>query len=258
MVIGYRRPHDRSDPPLGWTDADGRRAGVANPLAEFPEADDFSFRDVAAGPQSVLVSGIVQAGEKALRLPPRHVILTYDLNGALRRKWVTNPFYFRQIAVDHAGNVYGLGVRLDGVRVANLVRKYSADGAVQGEFFPSVYMADSDELFEFDLDGKLQRRTSLHEPLARLARDHHGARAEIVTLAGNPRAVSEIAEVRIWTQGDEDVSPALVRLFLDGRRPQTLEAADGTALATASFPLLGTIGDEVLFLNRYTATLLRR
>ena len=121
-----------------------------------------------------------------------------------------------------------------------------------------VYMADSDELFEFDLDGKLQRRTSLHEPLARLARDHHGARAEIVTLAGNPRAVSEIAEVRIWTQGDEDVSPALVRLFLDGRRPQTLEAADGTALATASFPLLGTIGDEVLFLNRYTATLLRR
>ena len=198
---------------------------------------------------------------------------------------MTNPYYFFHIAVDRAGNVYGLGVRLDGVRVPNLVRKYSAAGAVKGEFFPAslmgngqnslfsnegdnqfwieadrlrVYMADSGELFEFDLDGKLQNRTSLHESLARLARDHQGARADIVTLAGNPQTGSLIAEVRIWTKDDEDVSPAVVRLFLDGRRPQTLEAADGTALATSSFPLLGTIGEDVLFLNTYTATLLRR
>ncbi len=60
LLIALRRPHDRSDPPLAWIDADGRHGGVANPLGEFPEADDFNFWDVAAGPQSVLVSGAVQ------------------------------------------------------------------------------------------------------------------------------------------------------------------------------------------------------
>jgi hypothetical protein len=78
----------------------------------------------------VLVSGVVQAGERALRRPPQHVILTYDLAGTLRRKWVTNPWHVHEMAVDCAGNVYALGDRID-AHSANLVRKYTRDGVLE-------------------------------------------------------------------------------------------------------------------------------
>ena len=121
-----------------------------------------------------------------------------------------------------------------------------------------VYLADSDELFQFDLDGRLQHRASLRESLARLAREKGGVRADVMNISGDAKGTSVLAQVAIWTKGDEDVSFAFVRLFLDGRRAQSLESADGVELTTSFFPLLGRIGNDVLFLNRYTATLLRR
>ena len=69
---------------------------------------------------------------------------------------------------------------------------------------------------------------------------------------------SLMAQVRIWGEGQKSVSLLLARLPLDGSRPQSLESADGTALGTSDFPLLGRSGNETLFLNRYTATILRR
>jgi len=284
MLLAYRRSYDPADPALAWVDAEGGSAGRASPLKEFPKANAFDIGAVAAGPQSVLVSGVVQAGEKALRLPPRHVILTYDLAGTLRRKWVTNPWHVHEMAVDRAGNVYALGHRID-AHSANLVRKYTRDGVLEREFMPAAmfphgenatsaergpnqfwvegerlcaYMADIDELLEFDFDGKLQRRTSFREALARLAREHGGVRADLVKLAGGGQAANLLAKVRIWSEGDEKFSVALARLSLDGKRSQMLEATDGDELGTGQFPLLGMNGDSVLFLNRYTATILRR
>ena len=121
-----------------------------------------------------------------------------------------------------------------------------------------VYLADSAELFEFDLDGRLQRRASLRESLTRAARENGGVRADVMNIARDAEGASVLAQVIVWTKGDEDVSFALVRLFLDGRRAQTLESADGVELTTSFFPLLSRVGTDVLFLNRYTATLLRR
>ena len=252
-------------------------------MNDFSKAGGLDIWAVAAGPQSVLVAGVVPAGERALRLPPRHVILTYGLDGILRRKWVVNPWHHHDIAVDHSGCVYAMGHRIDGVHAANLVRKYTRDGVVEREL-PSdlvpnveamspdrennrfwveddllrVYLADSDELFQFDLDGRLQHRASLRESLARLAREKGGVRADVMNISGDAKGTSVLAQVAIWTKGDEDVSFAFVRLFLDGRRAQSLESADGVELTTSFFPLLGRIGNDVLFLNRYTATLLRR
>ena len=111
--------------------------------------------------------------------------------------WSTRG-HCHDIAVDRSGCVYALGHRIDGVHGANLVRKYTRDGVVERELFPSdlapnveamspdrgnnqfwvegdllrIYLADLDELFEFDLDGRRQRRASLRASLARLARDN--------------------------------------------------------------------------------------
>jgi len=58
-------------------------------------------------------------------------------------------------------------------------------------------MADIDELLEFDFEGKLQHWTSFREALARLASDHNGDRAELVTLAspvGNDWGIDSLPE----------------------------------------------------------------
>src|SRR6267378_7565748 len=135
VLLAHRRSYDRSEPPLAWAAVDGRRAGVISPLKNFPKADGFDIWAVAAGPQSVLVAGVVQAGEEVRHEPPRHVILTYDLTGALLRRWVVNPWHYHQIAVDRSGNVYAMGHRIDS-RAKNLIRKYSSDGVVEREFLP--------------------------------------------------------------------------------------------------------------------------
>ena len=288
MLLAYRRSYDPADPALAWVAAEGGSAGRASPLKEFPKANAFDIGAVAAGPQSVLVSGVVQAGERALRLPPQHVILTYDLAGTLRRQWVVNPYHHHQIAVDRAGNVYAMGHRIDGQPARNLILKYSPEGVVEREFFqlsllPNVadatmpdgrcadnqlwvdgerllvYMAEPDELFQFALDGKLQRRTSLRQGLARLASNLGGVRAEIKALAADSRSASVLAEVCIWgdDHGEEKLSFALARLSLEGTRPQVLEPADCGELGTFQV-LLGRSPDAILLLNRYTATILRR
>ena len=135
MLMAYRTSSDPADPALAWVDAEGRNAGRASPLKEFPDANAFDIWAVAAGPQGVLVSGVVQAGEKSLRRPPRHVILIYDLAGTLRGKWTMNPWHVHEMAVDRAGNVYALGHRID-AHSANLVRKYTRDGVLEREFMP--------------------------------------------------------------------------------------------------------------------------
>ena len=90
----------------------------------------------------------MQAGESKPRLPPRHVILTYELAGTLRHKWAMNPWHVHEMAVDRAGNVYTLGHRIDG-HSAKLIRKYSRDGVFEltTSFFPMLGGAGDDVLF---------------------------------------------------------------------------------------------------------------
>lgn len=268
-----------------WADANGTRTGRITPLNDFPDAEGFDVGDVAAGPQKVVVSGIAQAGEKRLRRPPRHVILTYDLTGALRQQWLVNPYHHHAIAVDQRGNVYALGHRITRKRAANLILKYSPDGVVEREFlsprlFPNgeqaamadgssgwnqlwvdgerllVYLARPQELFQFDLDGNLQQRTSLRAPLARLAKTRGGTRAVVIALVGDGRSGSLLAQLHI--SGETKISFALARLPLDGGPPTIVEPTDGGELGTMQMPLLGRKGDSTLFLNRYTATILQR
>ena len=105
-------------------------------------------------------------------------------------------------------------------------------------------MADIDELLEFDFEGKLQHWTSFREALARLASDHNGVRAELVTLASGRQAANLLAKVRIWSEGDEKVSLVLARLSLDGKRPQTVGTTDGDELGGPSFPCWERLGNR--------------
>jgi hypothetical protein len=117
-------------------------------------------------------------------------------------------------------------------------------------------MAQPQELFEFELDGSLQRRTSLQAPLARLARAQSGTRAEVLALVADGPEGSLLAQLRIW--GETEISFALARLPLGGRPPSIVIPTDGRELGTMKTPLLGKKGDSTLFLNRYTATILQR
>jgi hypothetical protein len=284
VLIAYRNASDRAEPAVVWAKADRGLVGLINPLKDFPKADRLDIWDVAAGPESVVIAGVVQAGEQRLHRPPRHVVLTYGLGGVLRAVWVVNPFHHHKIAVDQWGNVYCLGHRIDPVRPLNVVIKYSPNGAIEREFFLSrllpggadavmldgrigdnqfwldgerlmVYIAKLQELFQFDVEGKLQRRVSLEAALTRLARDHGGERAQIVKLATEARSASLLTQLHIRSA---PIPSALVRLPLDGGPPSSVEAADGSELGTLDVPLLGRSGDSTLFLNKYTATILRR
>jgi hypothetical protein len=118
-----------------------------------------------------------------------------------------------------------------------------------------AYVAPDQELFEFDLEGRLQRRTSLAKPLAEFARDQRGNRARVVTLVDDSNG-SLLAQIHMWTA--RRPSLFLARLPLDGSRPQGLEAVDGSGLGTTQVPLVGKDGSAAVFFNRYTATILRR
>lgn len=283
-LIAVRASYE-SEEAVFWADADGRREGAIAPLRDFPDAESFDIGDVAAGPDAVVVSGIVHAGEKRLLRPPRHVILTYDLSGTLRRRWVVNPYHHHQIAVDGRGAVYAMGHSITRERGANLILKYASDGTVEREFLPArffsrgddavmsgsrigwnqlwvdddrvlAYIAGTQELFEYDLEGRLQRRTSLAESLAQLARDRRASNPQVVTLVSDPANAALLARVRLDT--GKRFSVVLASVPLDGGRPRVLEPEDGSELGTGQMPLVGRDGSARVFINRYTATILRR
>jgi hypothetical protein len=277
VLITYRDAHDKTESAVAWSQADGLRSGQIAPLKDFPNVDEFNILSAAAMGDGVVLAGILQAGEWRVRGMPRYVILTYDLGGALRSLWQVNPYLPLEIAADRDGSVYALGRRGGGRPATNLVIKYSPSGAVEREFLSSrflegdtltgrdplrgrnlmwvdgnhlnVYLAGPQEFFQFDPGGTLQRRVSLRDPLTRLRAD----RAVIMSLVDY--GASLLMQVAISRNGEWSI--LLARVPMKGGPPTVLQPVD-RELGTSRVPLVGKSGQAMLFLNKYTGTILRR
>lgn len=285
VLLAFRHSQDRGEPAVVWTTADGRANGSIYPLKDFPNAERLDVWDTTSSPQGILIAGVVQSGERRLHRPPRHVLLTYDLTGALRRLWQVNPYHHHRMAADHRGNVYALGHRIDKQPVASVIVKYAPDGTVDREFLSSdllpggqravisdgrsgenqmwidgerllVYLAKPQELFQFDLDGRLQTRTPLRHALAQLTSNYGGTQAAVMTMVADEQSATVLAHVRIW--GDKEATFALARLPLDGTGPVVAKPARGVELDGGQVALLGKSGHSTLFLNRHSSTILHR
>ncbi len=286
VLIAHRNPSDRMELAVAWSSADGRRSGQIAPLKDLSNVEGLEGLDiwnVAASQDAVVLAGVLQAGERRQRRPPRHVLLTYDRSGTLRSLWQVNPYHHHDIAVDYDGNVYALGHRMDGQAAANLIVKYSRSGVVEREFLSSkfferrdrtvitgspdgenlmwiddnrlmVYLAAPQELFQFDPDGTLQRRLSLREALTQLRSASAATEAHVMNLVVEGESL--LMQVSIWGNGDP--SSPLARVPMAGGRPTVLHPVESGEIGTFDVPLVGKSGASMLFLNKLSGTILRR
>jgi hypothetical protein len=281
LLVGYRDAKDPEEPAVTWANAKDGAAGQIRPLNDFPGAKGLDIWDAAASNGRVLLAGVLlRGGERDRHEVPRHVLLTYDVDGTLRSLWEMNPYHHHRIAVDDAGYVYALGHRLNGP-TPNFIIKYSPEGVVEREFLSSqlvsggngvvitdgrsgpnllwidgkrlfVYLARPQDLLEFDLDGSLQRRTPLATTLARLAKEHNAPYASLTNAISEGAGASMLAEV--LAIGKKHV---LARFSRDGSRATLIEPEE-PELGTTFKPLIGMKGNALIFLNRYTGTFLQR
>jgi len=100
----------KSDPPIRAYANGIQRGPDLDIFKDFPGLSDLIVDDVTAGPNgSTLAAVVLRFSEKSVR----HVILTYDSDGALKEIWDTEPYYHLAIVADPNGNVFALGNRLD-------------------------------------------------------------------------------------------------------------------------------------------------
>lgn len=285
IVFAFRNEAvNRTDPAVAWTTLDGQRGGQLNPLTVFPSAERIDIWDVAAGPGVIAVAAVVQSGEKSRGMPPRHVLLVYDLAGKLRAQWHLNPYHHHEIAIDRGGNVYGLGHRIDGP-ASNLVIQYSPDGVVTREFLPAslfpdgagvvhtdgrsgpndfwvddrglvAYLGKTQELFEYDLDGVLQRRTSLRDSLSTIASQAQASQLEVMTVVRDESGTSVLLQVRLFVEGK--VSFDLARVVLAPKVLVRTLPLDDREIAAGGVRLLGQIGGSMVFFDKDNLKMLRR
>jgi hypothetical protein len=199
--------------------------------------------------------------------------------------WQVNPYHHHKIAVDRSGNVYALGHRIDARPAKNLIVKYSPKGTVIREFLPvdllpngqdtvllngrvgdnhlwiagerlRLYVAATQELLEFDLDGVLARRLALGNQLVTLAKAAGGTRAQIRMVPSVDEPQAMFAQLAVWNEST-GYSFGVVRLSLDGTAPprRLEQEADDEPI---SVPLLGTSDGRFLFLDAKAGALVRR
>jgi hypothetical protein len=278
VLVAYRDSRSRDVPSVTAVDTHGNVRLQAIPLKDFPRATAVDVWDAAASPTGVVVSAVVQDGK-----PPRHTLLLYGHAG-LEEVWQVNPYHHHKIAVDRAGNVYALGHRIDTSQTGKLIVKYSPGGSVVAEFLAAdllpqganavhlggqagdnhlwiagqrlrLYIASTQELFEFDFDGGLKRRVALGDQLNSLAKAVGGTRAQIrmVPSADEPEAM--FAQVALW-RPSTGYAFGLARLSLDGGMARRVEQGpDEDAL---SVPLLGKSEGRLFFLDAKVGAFRRR
>lgn len=223
---------DTTDPlmPTVRAYADGTRAGTPLlPLKDFPDAKGLDIWNVAATPEGgIILASVLQYGG----INTKHMFLTYDMWGLLKKVWEVYPYHHHQLAVDGEGNAYAFGHREDRGEGADepdypLLIKYSPEGKVLWESLPRsqfsydteivgtnsntgehallfagdvllLYVATTRELLHFDrADGRLLERVSLAPFLEQIARKTGSARSEIRTLAVTSKG-GLLAQMVLW------------------------------------------------------------
>jgi hypothetical protein len=230
---------------------------VVFPLRDVAESQYIDVWGVAATPDGGIVLaavvGYTPRGVKPTQL--KSALLTYDGSGSLRSFWEVQPYQYDLVAVDAAGNVFGLGMsNLD--NPYPLIVKYSPEGKILKEFFPSsmlalgdkgllthspggenqllisgnqllVWVAASNELFRFSLNGDLIGRIQVSQALNAFAAAAASKGFEVMEIASNS-AGDLTAQVLLSGRPPSNTRRiALVRLAADGSQATLLSTIEG-------------------------------
>jgi len=214
-----------------------RSSGTSVPVFILHDFPDAKFADVWAGaatPQGGIVLSVVlgfgNRPDLKIQSKPlpqvKALLLTYGEDGSLKKVWNVAPYKHQALAVDRAGNVFALGTRDAGPEGFPMLIKYSPDGKVLGEYFPSKMFANGDkvldvsrvngasglflrnrqllvwvssirEAFRLSLTGELQRKIAVGPALDRLALENGFAQATVAELALDD-AGGLVIQARFW------------------------------------------------------------
>lgn len=281
LLVSYQDSKDREVPAIIVATTTGETIAQVTPLKDFPQAASVDVWDAAASSSGVVVAAVIQDAR-----PPRHVLLMYDKRGMLQQLWQTSPYFHPNVAVDRFGSVFGFGSRMDGVATEHLLVKYTPQGTVAATFLPAqhfskgeevvfasgqsginrlwmsgdrllLYVAGAQELFEFDLQGALLRTVPLAVQLKRFAEAEGGRRTMITQMTSGPSGAI-VAQVGIWKE-QKGFAFHLARLSWDPNgKAEPIQIEAGSELGTPSMQLLGSQGDQLLFLDATAGTLIKQ
>jgi hypothetical protein len=219
-ALFYRDVSDPSSPAIKIVAKGGTQTAIYS-LKDFAGANWIDVWAVSGEPSGdIVVSAIVGYAprkDKNANLN-KSLLLTYDQYGTLRKVWDILPYNHHDLAVDASGNVFGLGVAAAPSDEYPLIVKYSPDGKVEKEFMSSaqfsnkddvvanpglfgtnqmfvkndrlyVWLVQSQELYEFSLNGDFLEKRSLSKIIQTIAETTDSSRAIISRLdvdgAGN-------------------------------------------------------------------------
>jgi hypothetical protein len=256
------------------------------PLWDILGSQFMNVLDVAGTPDGgTVMSGVVgytPRGVKPAQL--RSALLLFDRSGKLASFWEVQPYEHDLVAVDSAGNVFGLGVA-NLTEPYPLIIKYSPDGKVLKKFFYSsqlangekdllanpsgeenqlfihgnelvLWLARSRELCRFSSDGVLIERAKMSAALDSLVSSTASERLRVihVTSADN---VDLVAQVSFSSKAVAAPDIALVRAAADGSHA-TVVSALGDSSRLVGRSAAGKLVYLELVRTRKTVSLLER
>jgi hypothetical protein len=196
--VAYRNTRDASAPGAQLYSEEGHGLPIY-PIRDLAESHAVNVWDAAATPEGgIVMTAFVEYGTADKHYPVKSDFLTYGAAGELKKVWDVSPYEFDLVAVDSHSNVYALGsAELD--EPYFLIVKYSPEGKVLRQFLSTslfsqgdhilspgggtkgqnrmfieadtlfVWLARTEELLRFSLNGDLLGRVSLARPLRQLA-----------------------------------------------------------------------------------------
>jgi hypothetical protein len=202
-VVVYRHQRTRSDVPIEVYDSTTGAKRTIDILADFPQATGVIVPNVAVGPGGtivVLCRLLLLGSTDDNKVPLKELILSYGPSLKLEKVWDIAPYEPSAITVDAQGIVYALGIRYDEPADATypLIVAYDANGRIKQTLlprstFPStvkpannsrkmgqtaitvtddrifVYLPSVYDVITMDKDGKILKRSDVHDVFQQLA-----------------------------------------------------------------------------------------
>ena len=248
-LILYRDVSDAASPAIRLYKRNGTET-VISPVGQIEGAKYVDVWDAAATPDggTVLATGVGYTPRKTKPVQLKSFLLTFGPSGNLTKAWETYPYHHLRVAVDASGNVFALGMNA-GKQPYPFIVKYSPDGKVLKEFFPTstlpkgeetilessptgqnrlfvangrlfLFASQVKELYQFSLEGELINKTQLGQTLAQLATQLGSEGRPVRVMAIAPDSSGQLfAEVEVTRTSASDISHTMmVRLPPDGSK----------------------------------------
>jgi len=257
-MIAYRDTSEPACPSVRVLSSSGSNVTLY-PLKDFPGAnyiDIWAVTGSATG--EVIISATLGYGPRNTRpIPIKSLLLSYDATGTLRKVWNVDPYLHHHVAADSVGNVFALGEK-GGASGGDypLLIKYSPTGEVLGEtlstgLFSSkdavvvsgspngeakifikkdhllVWIAATQELFTFSLDGVLLSRSSFSSAIQQMVDLSGGTRVRVLEV-GVDSNQGIVFQVLLRQKLPAKAKVALARVTPDGSFENWIEpSSDG-------------------------------